>query len=139
MARRRRKTISEVTRRDIMDFITVERVPWAGRLDERAFLGRLWDLSEMPSDDPRFDDAAGRLVLDEVVDELAELYALDVSAERISGPDGPIPVLFVDAPRGEHNHMALIVCAVDECERLVRMALFTYGGQATPSGIHRLA
>jgi hypothetical protein len=59
MARRRRKTISDVTRRDIMDFITVEHVPWAGRLEEAAFLGRLWDLSEMRSNDPRFRDVAG--------------------------------------------------------------------------------
>jgi hypothetical protein len=36
----RRNSISEVTRRDIMDFLSVEQVPWAGRLDETGFLSR---------------------------------------------------------------------------------------------------
>jgi AbiJ-like protein/abortive infection Abi-like protein len=55
----RRNAISEVTRRDIMDFLAVERVSWAGALEEPAFLNRLWDLSKMPSTDFRFADAAG--------------------------------------------------------------------------------
>jgi hypothetical protein len=55
----RRNSISEVTGRDIMDFLTVEQIPWAGRLEETAFLGRIWDLSEMRSNDHRFQDAAG--------------------------------------------------------------------------------
>jgi hypothetical protein len=55
----RRNSISEVTRRDIMDFLTVENLPWAGKLEETAFLGRIWDLSKMRSTDHRFQDAAG--------------------------------------------------------------------------------
>ena len=51
--------ISEITRRDIIDAMTAERVSWFGRLEEPEFLARLFDLSSMPSTDPRFADAAG--------------------------------------------------------------------------------
>jgi hypothetical protein len=52
-------TISEITRRDIFDRLRFENVNWFGRLDEPAFLGRIWDLADMPSTDSRFPDAAG--------------------------------------------------------------------------------
>jgi hypothetical protein len=51
--------VSEVTRRDIVDGLKVESLSWTGRLEETQFLGRLFDLSAMPSDDGRFSDAAG--------------------------------------------------------------------------------
>ncbi|MEP0822350.1 MAG: abortive infection family protein [Ignavibacterium sp.] len=51
-------TISEITRRNIFDALTVEKVNWAGRLDEPAFLSRMFDLSQLPSYDNRFKDAA---------------------------------------------------------------------------------
>lgn len=50
--------ISEITRRDIVDAIHVEKVIWCGRLEEPAFLSRLFDLSSLPSTDHRFRDAA---------------------------------------------------------------------------------
>lgn len=59
MSHVRQHTISEVTRREIMDFLMVEHVSWSGRLEETAFLGRIWNLSQMPSTDSRFQDAAG--------------------------------------------------------------------------------
>lgn len=52
-------TISDVTRRNIIDAITVERVNWHGRLEETQFLSRLFDLKTLPSYDGRFRDAAG--------------------------------------------------------------------------------
>lgn len=52
-------SISAVTRRDILDLISAERIAWSGRLSEVAFLSRLYDLSALPSTDSRFDDAAG--------------------------------------------------------------------------------
>jgi hypothetical protein len=52
-------TITEITRRDIFDAITMENVAWAGRLEEPDFLGRIWDLADMRSEDRRFKDAAG--------------------------------------------------------------------------------
>lgn len=53
------RTITPLTRRDIFDYLTLEKVAWHGRLDETGFLGRIWDLGEMPSTDGRFKDAAG--------------------------------------------------------------------------------
>jgi hypothetical protein len=51
--------ISTITRRDIIDAITVEKINWYGRLDEVDFLARLFDLQRLPSRDPRFKDFAG--------------------------------------------------------------------------------
>lgn len=51
--------ISELTRRDNLDAIQVERVHWSGRLEEAEFLSRLFDLASLSSIDHRFDDAAG--------------------------------------------------------------------------------
>lgn len=51
--------VTEVTRRNIMDALTIEKVDWAGRLSEPDFLSRIWNLREMPSRDHRFQDAYG--------------------------------------------------------------------------------
>lgn len=51
--------ISQITRRDIIDAIHVEKVNRAGRLEEPEFLSRLFDLSSLRSTDRRFKDAAG--------------------------------------------------------------------------------
>jgi AbiJ N-terminal domain 3/Abortive infection C-terminus len=51
--------ITEVTRRNIFDSLTIERVNWSGTLPEIDFLSRLMDLSAMPSTDWRYDDFAG--------------------------------------------------------------------------------
>ena len=51
--------ISEITRKELVDAILVERVNWAGRLEEPGFLSRLFDLSSLPSNDSRFPNAAG--------------------------------------------------------------------------------
>lgn len=51
--------ISNITRRDIFDTITVEGLSWNGRLEETDFLSRLYDLSKVPSTDSRFKDANG--------------------------------------------------------------------------------
>lgn len=53
------RSISEVTRRDVLDFLSAEGISWSGRLEEVAFLERLWDLSALPSTDGRFTDASG--------------------------------------------------------------------------------
>ncbi len=45
-------TISEVTRRAIIDYLSVGR-HWAGNLNEDEFLGRIYDLKRMPSTDYR--------------------------------------------------------------------------------------
>jgi AbiJ N-terminal domain 3/Abortive infection C-terminus len=53
------QTITPLTRRDIFDYLTMENIAWHGRLEEVAFLERIWDLGNMPSTDGRFKDAAG--------------------------------------------------------------------------------
>jgi len=53
-----KQTISRETRRDIMDSIAADQVNWWGRLDDPKFLGRIWDLTELPSTDYRYSDAA---------------------------------------------------------------------------------
>lgn len=51
-------SISEVTRRNIIDFFTTSSVNWAGRLPEDDFLARLYDLTTLPSHDHRLRNAA---------------------------------------------------------------------------------
>lgn len=50
--------ISEVTRRAIVDHLSVTNVSWSGRLQDDEFLSRLYDLSNLPSLDHRYTDAA---------------------------------------------------------------------------------
>jgi hypothetical protein len=52
-------TISEVTRRAIVDELILGDIYWAGRLEEPDFLARIYKLSELRSTDSRFDDAYG--------------------------------------------------------------------------------
>jgi hypothetical protein len=51
--------ITQITRRDIVDAISVEKINWNGRMEEQEFLSRLFNLSMLPSTDNRFKDAAG--------------------------------------------------------------------------------
>ena len=51
--------ISEVTRRNIIDYLILKKYPFHGRLDLLSFLKRIWNLSSMPSTDGRFKDAEG--------------------------------------------------------------------------------
>jgi AbiJ N-terminal domain 3/Abortive infection C-terminus len=51
--------ITTVTRKDLFDAIVMEKINWAGSMEEPEFLSRLYDLSEMRSTDSRFENAAG--------------------------------------------------------------------------------
>lgn len=51
--------ITEITRVAIIDYIMDGLDRWSGRLEEDAFLSRLYPLHQMPSRDRRFKDAAG--------------------------------------------------------------------------------
>ncbi|MEL6443654.1 MAG: abortive infection family protein [Bacteroidota bacterium] len=53
------QNITQVTRRDIADAVVAEKVDWSGRLEEPDFLNRLFDLNTMPSNDRRYENAAG--------------------------------------------------------------------------------
>ena len=57
--RESRGQISQVARRNIIDGLRLDKVAWAGRLEEVEFLARLFDLQKLPSTDSRFSDAAG--------------------------------------------------------------------------------
>lgn len=51
--------ISEITRRAIIDELSLSKISWSGRLEEPEFLARLYKLKELPSTDARFNEAAG--------------------------------------------------------------------------------
>jgi hypothetical protein len=53
------KKISEITKRDIQDYIIINKVNWAGRLEESEFLSRLYNLKNIRSFDGRFNDFEG--------------------------------------------------------------------------------
>lgn len=52
------REITQTIRREIVDALTLENVNFSGIKDDVEFLGRLYDLSSMPSHDYRFSDAA---------------------------------------------------------------------------------
>jgi len=51
------KKISEATRRDLIDSLLLEKVQWAGRLEEPDFLARIFDVNALPSKDHRYSNA----------------------------------------------------------------------------------
>ena len=55
-------SISEVTRRNVVDNLNGIQGGWAGRLSESAFLKRLYDLEALPSRDARFKNALGDII-----------------------------------------------------------------------------
>ncbi|MGH9249417.1 MAG: hypothetical protein ACRD0W_07885 [Acidimicrobiales bacterium] len=53
-----KNSITDLTRRDIADYLSMEKVVWAGRLDEDQFVVRVWpDAADLPSYDRRFTGA----------------------------------------------------------------------------------
>lgn len=52
-------SISEGTRRGLIDELRLTNVDWSGRLGEADFLGRVFDLSGLPSRDYRYADMLG--------------------------------------------------------------------------------
>ncbi len=51
--------ITNITRRDIIDWLLLRGKPFHGRLDLLDFLRRIWDLESMPSTDSRFKNLDG--------------------------------------------------------------------------------
>ncbi len=51
--------VSIATRRQILDELQASNVEWFGAVDDVTFLEPLWDLTQLPSRDPRFKNAAG--------------------------------------------------------------------------------
>jgi hypothetical protein len=50
-------TVSEKTRRNIIQTLKSEKIKWNGDLDDIEFLSRIFDLESLPSNDPRYNDA----------------------------------------------------------------------------------
>jgi hypothetical protein len=50
-------TVTEVTRRKILDYLSLRGIDWAGRLTDADFLSRITDLSSLPSTDTRYSNA----------------------------------------------------------------------------------
>lgn len=72
--------ITEVTRRNIIDYLTASGANWAGRLPEDEFLARLYDLTDLPSTDHRLINAAG-----------------DIRQHRLNWADWPDDWVFYDS------------------------------------------
>ena len=53
------QSVTEVTRRGLFDELRLSEVNWSGRLGEADFLGRVFDLSQLPSRDHRVRGMAG--------------------------------------------------------------------------------
>jgi AbiJ-like protein/abortive infection Abi-like protein len=85
-------TITEVTRRAIIDYLSVGR-HWSGALPEEGFLGRLYDLKRMPSTDYRreYDTAAKDIWKHRVMnsDWPDEWVFTDERFDLLFGPDEP--------------------------------------------------
>ncbi len=53
------KQVTEITRRNIIDALTLRNVSWSGRFNDVEFLSRLFNLEKLPSKDYRFPTASG--------------------------------------------------------------------------------
>lgn len=56
--RHSKNDVSRSIRQNIIDGLKIDNVLWNGRLNEVEFLQRIFDLGNLPSNDPRFQDAA---------------------------------------------------------------------------------
>ena len=84
--------ITPVTRRDVFDLLRAEKGPWWGRLDETEFLGQLYDLDALPSNDPRHATAREDIVRHRVANfDWADDWVF--SDERFQLTHGPDQVL----------------------------------------------
>jgi hypothetical protein len=72
-------SITQATRRKVMDLFLLLGHDWSGRLDEPDFLARIYDLAKMPSDDSRYKDAYG-----------------DIRQHRVNNADWTDDYVFVD-------------------------------------------
>lgn len=78
--------VSDVTRRDIIDYFNVSGTSWSGTMDEAEFLGRLYDMEKIPSTDRRFETVGG-----------------DIHQHRVNNFDWPDDWVFYD-DRFELHH-----------------------------------
>lgn len=94
VARESEQAITEVTRRAIADILSGRN--WSGRLSETEFLSRLYDLDTLPSQDPRYKNAAD-----------------DIWQHRVNNDDGEPDWVFYD------NRFGLLIGADRELLRFL--------------------
>ncbi|PWT71228.1 MAG: hypothetical protein C5B59_18455 [Bacteroidetes bacterium] len=73
------KKIQLSTRRNILDAFLITRITWYGNLDQRTFLGRLYDLTHLPSNDSRYETASE-----------------DIQRHTVLNDDWPVEWVFTD-------------------------------------------
>jgi len=88
--------VSEVTRRNIIDYLVTAKVDWSGRLGDDEFLARLYDLNTLPSEDSRFHSAAA-----------------DIHQHTVNWSDWPADWVFFD------SRFNLLRCTHDEFLRFL--------------------
>ena len=83
-------TVTEVTRRAIIDYLSVGR-HWSGALQDDEFLGRLFDLKRMPSTDYRYSTAGQDISKHRVMnsDWSDDWVFTDERFDLLFGPDEP--------------------------------------------------
>jgi AbiJ N-terminal domain 3/Abortive infection C-terminus len=85
-------SLTEVTRRDIRRALVREGIWWSGDLDETEFLSRLYNLTALPSSDPRFPTAADDIWQHRVNNnDWEDFWVFDDGRLQLS--DGPDEVL----------------------------------------------
>ena len=77
---REKAEIRKQTRQNIIDGLRLDNVFWSGKLDDVAFLARIYELQALPSFDTRYQDAAG-----------------DIYQHRINNLDWPDDWVFDDS------------------------------------------
>jgi AbiJ N-terminal domain 3/Abortive infection C-terminus len=84
-----KRRITQVTRRDIFDYLRMDGRPWHGHMDEIGFLSRVYDLEKLPSTDYRHATASGDIFQHRVMnyDWLDDWVLSDSRFELASGPD----------------------------------------------------
>ena len=89
-SRSEQNTITEVTRRAIIDYLSVGR-SWSGVIQDDEFLGRIYDLSRMPSTDYRYSTAAKDIWKHRVMnsDWSDDWVFTDERFDLLFGPDEP--------------------------------------------------
>lgn len=84
--------ITAFTRQRIFDFLSMEQITWAGRLEEAAFLKRLYPLKDLPSYDRRFSNAEGDIIQHRI-NNLDWDDDWVFSDDRFELADGPVDIL----------------------------------------------
>ncbi|MGH8014758.1 MAG: abortive infection family protein [Candidatus Zixiibacteriota bacterium] len=82
-------TISTLTRRNLFDAIRLNKISWAGRLEEIEFLARIFDLELMESSDHRFRNAKGDIIQHRIANDDWDndwVYS-DSRFQLMEGPD----------------------------------------------------